>query len=209
MTTTRRDQVLIGEGCPSVIEPASINSMDETGELRKAVARFRAGRPCGIAMAAFAALALGGCASAASKPHLSPSAAVGSSGASSESSAGAPVIGIDATTEQRLWKSAVSAASAQTGTVLLAEAVKSTHATAVRVTSGDGVSGEEPVWVIQVTGAAEFVCRTCSEPMGGQAPKGRYLTLVLDATTFDQTDFGLEDKAANLAQLGAVISLHG
>jgi hypothetical protein len=78
----------------------------------------------------------------------------------------------------------------------------------VKATSGDGVTGDEPVWVIQVKGAAEFTCRTCKGPAGSQAPHGRYFVLILDATTFDQTDFGLDDTAANLAQLGPVIALH-
>jgi hypothetical protein len=78
----------------------------------------------------------------------------------------------------------------------------------VKATSGDGVTGEEPVWVIQLKGAAEFVCRTCRGPSGARAPKGRYITRILDATTFDQTDFGLDDKVVNLAQLGTVVRLH-
>jgi hypothetical protein len=90
-----------------------------------------------------------------------------------------------------------------------AEAVESTHARAVKTTMGDGVQGEQPVWVVQVEGSHPFVCSSCSGPPGGSAPTGRYLLSVVDAATFQPWDFGIQPNAADLGQLGNVETLHG
>jgi hypothetical protein len=102
----------------------------------------------------------------------------------------------------------VSAATAQGGTIKAAQAVRSTHARAVAVTSGGVITGDEPVWVVQVEGVKEFVCNSCSFPQGASAPHGRFQVLILDASTFRTLDFGLSDKDASLIQLGSVVELH-
>jgi hypothetical protein len=79
---------------------------------------------------------------------------------------------------------------------------------AVRVTMGDIVEGNQPVWVIQVEGSTEFVCNACSRPAGAAAPRGTFLTLVVDATTFQGLDGGIGPTRAGLGQLGTVIDLH-
>ena len=109
---------------------------------------------------------------------------------------------------QKLWDLAVSAATAQGSTVKAAQAVRSTHARAVAVTSGGGVGGDQPVWVVQVEGVGEFVCNSCSVPQGASAPHGRYQVFIVDASTFRTLDFGLSAKAADLTQLGPVVDLH-
>jgi hypothetical protein len=83
----------------------------------------------------------------------------------------------------------------------------SSHATAVRVTMGDVVEGNQPVWVIQVEGSTQFVCNACSRLAGAVAPRGRFLTLVVDATTLQVLDDGIGPTRAHLGQLGPVIDL--
>ena len=73
---------------------------------------------------------------------------------------------------------------------------------------GDGVEGDQPVWVIQVEGVAEFVCESCTGPKGAPAGHGRFQLLIVDASTFQTWDFGMSDKDANLTQLGPVVTLH-
>jgi hypothetical protein len=114
----------------------------------------------------------------------------------------------DPALEKRLWALAVSAATSGGSTVKEAQAVGSTHARAVSATMGDGVEGDQPVWVIQVEGVAEFGCDACFGPAGSSAPHGRFQVLIVDASTFRTLDFGLSAKAANLAQLGPVVDLH-
>jgi hypothetical protein len=74
---------------------------------------------------------------------------------------------------------------------------------------GDLVQGNQPVWVIQVEGSTHFLCNACSRPQGAAAPRGRYLTLVLDATTLQTLDDGIGPTRADLGQLGTVIDLRG
>ena len=112
------------------------------------------------------------------------------------------------TTEHRLWLLAVREAGGDAGKIKVAEAVKSTHARAVRVTSGDLVSGNQPVWVVQVEGYRPFVCTSCSHPYGVPAPRGRFRTVIVDATTFAITDDGTGSKGADLGSLGTVVHLH-
>ena len=53
-----------------------------------------------------------------------------------------------------------------------------------------------------------FIAREATGPPGAKAPTGRYLVLVLDARTFQQSDFGIGPKHADLSQLGIVTALH-
>jgi hypothetical protein len=111
------------------------------------------------------------------------------------------------TTEQRLQTLAEQTARSLDGSIKTAQAVKSRHSTAERAISGDIVPGNEPVWAIQVEGAHEFVCHSCSYPAGAAPPRGRYFTLIVDAKTFATTDFGLDSSRADLAELGTVMDL--
>jgi hypothetical protein len=110
--------------------------------------------------------------------------------------------------QHRLWRIAERAAEGMKGQIESAQAVKSQHAAAVRLTSDAIVPGHEAVWAIQVEGVHEFVCRTCPAPAGARLPSGRFITLVIDAETFDETDFGVEPDRVDLGELGTVIELH-
>jgi hypothetical protein len=156
---------------------------------------------------------------ASSQPAVSDttsSAPASSAPASSAPASGGPASSVaptesfsfDAAIEQRLWTLAVSAATAEGSTVKEAQAVGSTHARAVAATMGDGVEDDQPVWVIQVEGAAEFVCDQCSFPQGAAAPRGRFQVLIVGASTFQGLDFGLSDKKSDLTKLGQVVELH-
>lgn len=114
--------------------------------------------------------------------------------------------GVGSQLRRQLWELATRAAHSHVAT---AEAVRSAHARAVRVTMGDVVHGNQPVWVIQVGGRREFVCNACSRPAGAAAPRGRFLLLVVDATTLKAFDSGIGPTHADLGQLGTVIDLHG
>jgi hypothetical protein len=93
------------------------------------------------------------------------------------------------------------------GQIESAGAVKSQHAAAVRLTSGAIVSGNRDVWAVQVEGVHEFVCRSCSRPWGAAPPRGRFITVVIDAETFEVTDWGLAPNSVDLGKLGTVIEL--
>jgi hypothetical protein len=116
---------------------------------------------------------------------------------------------VDSQLQRQLWELATRAAKSDGGDVATAEAVRSTHARAVRVTMGDLVQGNQPVWVIQVEGSTQFVCNACSRPAGAAAPRGRFLTMVADAATLQVLDGGIGPTRADLGQLGTVIDLHG
>jgi hypothetical protein len=116
--------------------------------------------------------------------------------------------GPDAQTERRLWSLADRAAKANGGTVALAQAVKSTHLAAVKFTMGAGVTGDQAVWVLQVDGSKKFSCASCKGPPGAGAPAGRVLTMVFDASTFQEMDFGFTGNDVDLSRLGHVVNLH-
>jgi hypothetical protein len=115
---------------------------------------------------------------------------------------------LESATEHRLWQIAQRTADSLGGQIKIAQAVRSQHIRAVRLTSGDRVTGNQAVWVIQVEGQRQFVCGACSVPPGGAAPRGRFVTIVLDAKTFRQTDFGLGRQRVDLGRLGTVVTLH-
>jgi hypothetical protein len=102
---------------------------------------------------------------------------------------------------------AFAAARGQGVPVETITAVRSTHAHAVRVTMQAGVSGDEPVWVVQVKATREFECRACPGPSGSSV-RGRYLLLVLDVAGLRQSDGGIDPGPADLAKLGHVITLY-
>jgi hypothetical protein len=178
--------------------------------MRQAIVTRRPMRRAGSVLCVLIVLGVSGCSSSTTAAMQagdsgSPAFPTVTTAATNPTSTGSEQNAVDA----RLWKLAVEAAAANGGTVLTADAVKSTHSTAVTVTSGDWVPGEEPVWAIQVKGTSEFVCNICSRPEGAQPPRGRYITVILDATTFESTDSELSNSAADLSKLGTVIHLHG
>lgn len=93
--------------------------------------------------------------------------------------------------------------------VVWATAVVTTHRKALTsATPGDYVSGPDyTVYLVTIKGY--FVCNQCSVPPGAHAPTGSYLSLVVNARTFEGTDFGLSDKAPPVApaSLGPVTHL--
>jgi hypothetical protein len=76
------------------------------------------------------------------------------------------------------------------------------------LTSGDMVRGNKAVWAVQIEGIHKFVCRECSRPPGAAPPSGRFLTYILDAKTFEVTDFGIGPHRVDLGKLGTVIDLN-
>jgi hypothetical protein len=91
-------------------------------------------------------------------------------------------------------------------------AVKTTHAKALTVaTPGDYVPGSAKTAVFLITMRGHFTANNVSRPPGAKAPAGQYLSLVLDARTFQELDFGLGPKppSAALARLGRVTYLAG
>src|SRR5262249_52392882 len=121
--------------------------------------------------------------------------------------AGGDTSSLNAWVKHRLVQIAEQEAASMDGQIAGAHAVTSTHSHAVRVTSGAIVPGTEKVFVIQIEGVEPFVCNTCMRAPGAAAPSGRFVTIVLNANTFDTTDWGIEPVSANLASLGPVTDL--
>jgi hypothetical protein len=113
-----------------------------------------------------------------------------------------------ASSNAQLLKLGIAAARGQGAVPETITAVRSTHAHAVHVIMGAGVSGDESVWVLQIKTTHEFVCNSCSRPPGAGGPKGRYIQLVLDASSLHTTDSGITQTAADLGKLGHVITLY-
>ena len=93
-----------------------------------------------------------------------------------------------------------------------ATAVLTTHARALRsATPGDYVPNRHGVPVYLVTIRGQFVCNTCTGPSGAKAPRGAYISLVIDAQTFNGMDFGISPKPPPVlpASLGPVTYLIG
>jgi hypothetical protein len=89
-------------------------------------------------------------------------------------------------------------------------AVLTTHAKALTsATPGDLVPGSGGVRVFLLTMQGRFTATDATGPPGSRAPTGRYLSLVVDAATFQVTDFGLSPKPPPVspASLGPVTYL--
>ena len=86
-----------------------------------------------------------------------------------------------------------------------ADAVLTRHADAARYLLGVGMSGNEPVYAIQIVGT--FVCTDCPRAPGGGPPHGTVLIDLVDATTFAPAGGGIIDKIHDLSHLGTVIHL--
>jgi hypothetical protein len=93
-----------------------------------------------------------------------------------------------------------------------ATVVLTTHAKALTsATPGDYVPGSNGVAVYLLTIRGHFVCNYCTGPAGSKAPTGRYMSLVLNAKTLREMDFGLAPKPPPVApaSLGPVTYLIG
>jgi len=78
--------------------------------------------------------------------------------------------------------------------------VATNRTTANAVISGAGVGGSTVlVYAIEVPG---HFTPNVSVPRGSREPSGRFLTLVVTRATFLTTDFGVQNRPANLARLG-------
>ena len=91
-------------------------------------------------------------------------------------------------------------------------AVLTTHAKALAsATPGDFVPGSAHLKVFLITMRGHFIARQATGPPGAKAPTGRYLSLVIDAKTFQGLDFGIGHKPPPVlpASLGPVTYLTG
>ena len=78
-------------------------------------------------------------------------------------------------------------------------------------TPGDYVPGSAHVKVFLITMCGHFTARGATGPPGSKAPTGRYVSLVIDAKTFQGLDFGISPKPPPVppASLGPVTYLIG
>jgi hypothetical protein len=91
-------------------------------------------------------------------------------------------------------------------------AVLTTRAKALTsATPGDYVPGSAHVKVFLITMRGHFTAGDASLPPGAKAPTGRYLSLVINARTFQGLDFGISPKPPPVApgSLGPVTYLTG
>jgi hypothetical protein len=81
-----------------------------------------------------------------------------------------------------------------------------TRGTANEVDSGALIDTNQLVYYVLVHG--DFVCYLCSVPYGASAPRGHVISLVIDASSLDGTDFGLRsNEPTGLDRLGSATSL--
>ena len=90
-----------------------------------------------------------------------------------------------------------------------ATAIVTTHAKALTSATPGDTTGRATITVYLVTIKGQFVCNLCTGPPGSHAPTGTYLSLVIDARTFEGTDTGLSHKPPPVspASLGPVTYL--
>jgi hypothetical protein len=82
------------------------------------------------------------------------------------------------------------------------ELVGGTRISVVRhLMNGAEVDTDSNVYVIELQG--DFAGYQLPLPTGGSPPKGRFLTLVYDATTQTLTDWGITNQHGDLALLGS------
>jgi hypothetical protein len=92
-----------------------------------------------------------------------------------------------------------------------ATVVVTTHAKALTsATPGDIVAGEQHTIVYLLTMKGHFVAYLASPPAGAKLPTGKYLSIVVDAKTFQGMDAGLSYRPPPVspASLGPVTQLH-
>jgi hypothetical protein len=76
------------------------------------------------------------------------------------------------------------------------------HNKANRVADGSGVPGCR--WSYLIAERGHFVVRDAHGPPGSKPPRGKVMTLVVDAATARVTDFGVSSHYPHLARLGPV-----
>jgi hypothetical protein len=167
----------------------------------------------GRALAVLAAAAMAFVLSAAGCTQTSGATGASTSGATGASTSGPGGASIPASLIGRLTAIAHAAATANSDPAPeWITVVKTTHSKALTVaTPGDSVPGSGDNAVFLITMRGHFVANDVSRPLGAKAPAGRYLSLVLDAKTFQELDFGLDSKPppVALAHLGRVTYLAG
>jgi hypothetical protein len=92
-----------------------------------------------------------------------------------------------------------------------ATVVVATHAKALTsATPGDTVAGEQHTIVYLLTMKGHFVAYLASPPADAKLPTGKYLSIVVDAKTFQGMDAGLSYRPPPVspASLGPVTQLH-
>lgn len=104
---------------------------------------------------------------------------------------------------ERLLAMADEAAERNGGEALRVEAVETTRRAAEGLSGSSTNQPDVAVWVVQVSGS-DYSCAACSVPFGAEAPRGRYLTLVPTADTYEGTSFGISPEPKDLASLGEV-----
>jgi hypothetical protein len=83
--------------------------------------------------------------------------------------------------------------------------VATTHLAAVRLSSGDGVNTDQPVYLVVLTGT--FVATGASGPAGSPPPAGTVASFVVDAANGRDLDFGLSSQQVDVAKLGRAADL--
>jgi hypothetical protein len=89
-------------------------------------------------------------------------------------------------------------------------AVVTTHSKALTsATPGDYIPGSAHIKVFLITMRGHFTARDATGPPGAKAPTGRYLSLVIDARSFQGLDFGISPNPPPVppASLGPVTYL--
>ncbi len=85
------------------------------------------------------------------------------------------------------------------------QAVRTTRSDTDRLEDSGSSLPDVPVWLVQVIG--NFVCHDCKIPPGADPPSGTAITLVLDAVTYEGSEFGIDKKPLDLSKLGEVVDL--
>jgi hypothetical protein len=171
--------------------PTGMKAEDVTHPLTAARPLARAAAALACVLAVVTGLAAAGC-------------------AGSSAGAGPPV---PASAIPRLTAIGSRAAAADAGAApLQMTAVLTTHVKALTsATPGDFVSGPGGAPVFLVTMRGHFTATEASRPPGAAAPVGRYLSIVVDARTFQVLDSGLSPSPPPVppASLGPVTYLTG
>lgn len=105
--------------------------------------------------------------------------------------------------ERRLLAAADAAGKNNGGEAKRVEVVRTIRGGASDLTGHSNQAQDEAVWVVQVSGD-DYSCGSCPRPAGAPAPTGRFLTLVLRASDYKSTDFGMLPNRTDLARLGQV-----
>jgi hypothetical protein len=105
----------------------------------------------------------------------------------------------------KLLAEAREQAKANGGRATRAVAVESLRAPAVQDISGAGLTGNEHVWVVEISG--HFRCRSQCFSVS-RLPTGTVLTLYLTVGGFRETGLAIGDQWVDLSPLGPIVVLH-